>query len=233
MGNNACAAGLSCPRHEEGALRMLIRLGYDIQFEIPAEVAMVGMLHVHPSRGEDLREPDEVGISPEVQVQSYIDSYGNRCARWLAPAGPLRLVGSSLIEDPGNTRRRRSGCARASGERIPPETLRYLLNSRYCEVDRLVEYCGGTVWPFEAGMDPGAGHLRVDQLEGGIRISLCALVEDCAGRFHRAHRSLPRLPAPGGHILPGAEYSRPLRDRISGRHRRAEATHANGLQRVV
>ena len=44
--------------------RMLIRLGYDIQFEIPAAVAMVGMLHVHPSRAADLREPDEVTISP-------------------------------------------------------------------------------------------------------------------------------------------------------------------------
>ena len=78
---------------------MLIRLGYDIQFEIPAAVAMVGMLHVHPSRVADLREPDEVSISPEVKVESYMDSYGNRCARWLAPAGPLRLTGSTLIED--------------------------------------------------------------------------------------------------------------------------------------
>jgi hypothetical protein len=29
---------------------MLIRLAYDIQFEIPAEVAMVALLNVHPSR---------------------------------------------------------------------------------------------------------------------------------------------------------------------------------------
>jgi hypothetical protein len=58
---------------------MLIRLGYDIQFEIPEAVAMVGMLHVHPSRIQNLREPDEVGISPEVRVESYTDSYGNRC----------------------------------------------------------------------------------------------------------------------------------------------------------
>ena len=35
---------------------MLIRLGYDIQFEIPQTVAMVGMLNVHPSRAADLRE---------------------------------------------------------------------------------------------------------------------------------------------------------------------------------
>src|SRR5882724_7084480 len=80
---------------------MLIRLGYDIKFDIPTPVAIVGMLHVHPSRTADLREPDEVSVSPEVKVDSYIDSYGNRCARWLAPAGPVQLKGSTLIEDPG------------------------------------------------------------------------------------------------------------------------------------
>jgi transglutaminase-like putative cysteine protease len=116
---------------------MLIRLGYDIQFEIPAAVAMVGMLHVHPSRAADLREPDEVTISPDVKVESYIDSYGNRCARWLAPAGPLRLTGSTLIEDRGTPDEIDPNAQEHPVNELPPETLRYLLNSRYCEVDRL------------------------------------------------------------------------------------------------
>ena len=37
---------------------MLIRIGYDIQFDIPAPVPMVALLHVHPSRDKDLIEPD-------------------------------------------------------------------------------------------------------------------------------------------------------------------------------
>ncbi len=43
---------------------MFIRLGYDIEFEIPAPVAMVSMLNVHPSRSADLRAPDEMQIEP-------------------------------------------------------------------------------------------------------------------------------------------------------------------------
>jgi hypothetical protein len=39
---------------------MILRLGYDIQFEIPASVTMVALLSVHPSRLADLRAPDEV-----------------------------------------------------------------------------------------------------------------------------------------------------------------------------
>ena len=35
--------------------RMFIRLGYDIEFEVPAPVAIVSMLSVHPSRALDLR----------------------------------------------------------------------------------------------------------------------------------------------------------------------------------
>ena len=77
------------------AVPMLIRLGYDIQFEIPAVVAMVGVLHVHPSRVKDLREPDELTIDPELKIESYLDSYGNRCSRFLAPAGRLQITNST------------------------------------------------------------------------------------------------------------------------------------------
>ncbi len=116
---------------------MLIRLGYDIQFDIPAPVAMVGVLHVHPSRAKDLREPDELTIEPALKIESYLDSYGNRCARFLALAGPLKITNSTLIEDPGTPDPISPNAQEHPVNELPPETLRYLLNSRYCEVDRL------------------------------------------------------------------------------------------------
>jgi transglutaminase-like putative cysteine protease len=116
---------------------MLIRLGYDIQFNIPAPVAMVGVLHVHPSRVQDLREPDELTIDPAVKIENYLDSYGNRCSRFLAPAGPLKITNSTLIEDSGTPDPVAPEAKEHPVNELPPETLRYLLNSRYCEVDRL------------------------------------------------------------------------------------------------
>ena len=115
---------------------MLIRLAYDIQFEIPAEVAMVTLLHVHPSRAGDLLEPDELQTEPRLEVTSYQDSFGNRCARFVAPPGHLRLSSQTLIQDsglidPANFSARES----AVGE-LPDGILRFLMNSRYCEVDR-------------------------------------------------------------------------------------------------
>ena len=41
---------------------MLIRLGYDIQFDVPAPLAYVAQLRVHPSRAADLLEPDVLHV---------------------------------------------------------------------------------------------------------------------------------------------------------------------------
>ena len=43
---------------------MLIRLAYNIQFDLPADVAMVALLHVLSSRARDLLEPDELQTEP-------------------------------------------------------------------------------------------------------------------------------------------------------------------------
>jgi len=116
---------------------VLIRLGYDIQFQIPASVAMVALLSVHPSRVGDLLEPDELKTEPELEVTHYVDVFGNRCSRFVAPPGLLRLSGSTLIrhtDEPDEVNR--FACEAPVGD-LPDEVLSYLLNSRYCEVDRL------------------------------------------------------------------------------------------------
>ena len=116
---------------------MLIRLAYDIQFELPAETAMVALLNVHPSRTHDLLEPDELKTEPRLNVTSYFDSFGNRCVRFVAPQGHLRLSSSTLLQDSGEPDEVNwAACQSAVGD-LPTEILRYLLNSRYCEVDRL------------------------------------------------------------------------------------------------
>jgi transglutaminase-like putative cysteine protease len=115
---------------------MLIRLGYDIQFEIPAAVAMVTLLSVHPSRVHDLLEPDEMQIEPGLEVTTYIDGFGNRCARFVAPRGPLRLSGSTLIADSGEPDAVSLSAREPAVADLPHEMLCYLLSSRYCEVDR-------------------------------------------------------------------------------------------------
>ena len=121
---------------------MLIHLGFDIQFEIPAPVAMIALYHVHPTRAADLREPDEPRITPSVSVDEYEDSFGNVCSRFMAPAGKLQLYNSTLIEDSGEPDAVSPQARELPVENLPHEVLRYLLASRYCEVDRLLDAAG-------------------------------------------------------------------------------------------
>jgi len=115
---------------------MLLRLAYDIQFDIPAEVAMVALLNVHSSRVGELLEPDELHTEPELNVTHYTDSFGNHCVRFIAPPGHLRLSSTTLIKDSGNADDVNWQARQLPVGELPNETLRFLMNSRYCEVDR-------------------------------------------------------------------------------------------------
>ena len=115
---------------------ILIRLGYDIQFDIPAPVAMVALLNVHPSRIGDLKELDELRTEPRLEISYFLDNFGNRCARFVAPPGRLKLFNCTLIRDSGLPDETNWSAAETPVGDLPDETLTFLLNSRYCEVDR-------------------------------------------------------------------------------------------------
>jgi len=115
---------------------MLIRFGFDIEFELPAPCVVTCMLYTHPSVARSLLERDEVHVEPGLPIRTYWDSFGNRCGRIVAPAGPLRLTNNSLVEDSGRPDIVAPDARQLPIEDLPNETLLYLLASRYCEVDK-------------------------------------------------------------------------------------------------
>ena len=129
--------------------RMIQRLGYDIRFDVPSPIAMVTLLNVHPSRTMDLCVPDELRVEPAVPLDNFIDSFGNRCTRFVAQQGPLRLTNTTLIYDSGLPDAVNLNARELPVQELPHEVLRYLYSSRYCEVDRFatiaVELFGA--WP--------------------------------------------------------------------------------------
>jgi transglutaminase-like putative cysteine protease len=130
---------------------MRIRLGYDIQFEVPVPAPVVAMLNVHPSRAGDLLEPDRLRIEPDVNQEQYTDGFGNICCRFTAPAGLIRLWNSTLIEDSGNPDPQDCSAREIPVAELPAETLPFLLSSRYCEVDLL----SNTAAQLFGGLAPG------------------------------------------------------------------------------
>jgi transglutaminase-like putative cysteine protease len=146
---------------------MLIRLGYEIEFNIPQPVAVVALLNVHPSREPDLREPDEMRIEPAVTTERYTDRFGNRCTRFLAPQGKLRIWNSTLVQDSGEKDQVNYQARQHPVQELPVDELLFLMNSRYCEVDRLsniaTELFGNTA--------PGWGRVQaiVNWIHGSVQ----------------------------------------------------------------
>src|SRR5438094_9220936 len=82
---------------------MLIRIGYDISFELANPTPLITMLYVHPSRRDDLQSAEGVGVEPGVPVHTYLDSFGNICGRLLAPAGTVRFTLGITVHDGGQS----------------------------------------------------------------------------------------------------------------------------------
>jgi transglutaminase-like putative cysteine protease len=117
---------------------MLIRVGYDIVFEHPVPTPIIAMLDLHPSCRPAIRRDEDRLIDPIVQVTEYVDRFGNRCGRFISPAGRLRLWNDAVIEADGEPDRQAPGAVQREIHELPDDTLEFLIASRYCEVDRLV-----------------------------------------------------------------------------------------------
>jgi transglutaminase-like putative cysteine protease len=118
---------------------MLIRVGYDIIFEHPAPTPIIAMLYLHPSRGPSIRRGDYLLVEPPVQVSEYSDVFGNRCGRLLAPAGPIRFWNDAVVEDNGQVDHQNPVAEQHEIHELPDAALTFLMPSRYCEVDRMVD----------------------------------------------------------------------------------------------
>jgi transglutaminase-like putative cysteine protease len=150
---------------------MQIRIGSQLTYRCPLPVPMLLMLRVHPSQSERLLAPDLLVSDPGLPTHTYIDTYGNRCLRLLAPAGVTRLRIDAVIE--GGERRDvvAPGARQLPIEALPDDSLLFLVASRYCDTEALQ----AEAWRLFGQIAPGwqcvqaicgfvCGHIRFDYL---------------------------------------------------------------------
>lgn len=125
---------------------MLIRFGYEITFDVPQPTPVILTLHVHPSRSGSLREPERFEVVPNVPTANYVDSFGNRCDRLVAPAGQLTIRNHAVVEDSGEPDQQAWNAPQHTVPDLPDETLLFLLASRYCEVDSELKDLAGKLF---------------------------------------------------------------------------------------
>lgn len=120
---------------------MLIRAGYEINFDLPNPTVVTTLLNVVPERREALLRPDLLRVYANGKripdVGYFRDRMENVRARINAPAGALRLYNDFVIADSGAPQQEPWNAHQHSLDELPGECLEFLLPSRYCEVDSI------------------------------------------------------------------------------------------------
>src|SRR4051794_31199048 len=116
---------------------MEIRTGFEIAYDCPQRTPMLLVLNVHPSRHGDLEAPERLAFDPPIPSSEYLDGFGNRCTRIVAPAGWLAISTALTVRDSGKADLVVPDAMQHPVEDLPDEVLVFLLGSRYCDTDRL------------------------------------------------------------------------------------------------
>jgi transglutaminase-like putative cysteine protease len=134
---------------------MLIRIGYDIAFEVSNPTPMLLMLNVHPSRFNSLQGPEKLSVEPFVPTTPYIDVFGNTCGRIVAKPGIVRFRNDAVVHDTGQLDEFDPSARQHLIDELPADALQFLLPSRYCEVDRLMD----TAWSLFGNTELGTARV--------------------------------------------------------------------------
>jgi len=130
---------------------MNLRIGCELVYRFPQPTPIILVVNVHESRLQDLVEPDRLKAEPSIEISSYLDGFGNKCTRLLAPEGLLRLSVDGVIRDSGLPDEITAEAWQDEVPDLPEENLVFLLGSRYCETDLLTN----TAWQLFSGITPG------------------------------------------------------------------------------
>lgn len=133
-----------------------LQIGYEFGYHFPQPTPCLLMLNIHHSRVGDLEFPDHIVVSPSTSLAGYRDGFGNWCSRIIAPAGAVRITTSAVIRDSGQADAVSPDACQVPVERLPDEALVYLLASRFCESDKLLDMS----WELFGHAKPGWGRVQ-------------------------------------------------------------------------
>ena len=135
---------------------MKLRVGYELRYAFPQPTPVILMLNIHFTRVSDLAMPDHIIISPSVPISGYRDGFGNWCTRIVAPAGKLCISTDAVVSDSGLPDPVVPSANQVPVEELPEETLVFLLGSRFCDSDRLLDLA----WTLFGHATPGWGRVQ-------------------------------------------------------------------------
>ena len=147
-------------------------------------------------------------VSP-IATHEYSDMYGNICTRFTAPRGRLRLWNSTLVQDSGQPDVVVREAREIPPQDLPDDVLRYLLSSRYCEVDLLSTVALDLFGSISPGWDRVEAVCTWINSKVTFGYHLARPTKTALDVFVERGGGLSRLPAPGRNLLPLPQYTPP------------------------
>jgi len=140
---------------------MWLKTYCNLKFEIEHDTPLVMMLRPRSDHNQWITK-EEYRITPCEKVIEFTDNYGNLCQRLVAKPGKLEIKTSAKVRVP-KTLPKAPGAPFVEVQKLPHDTLQYLLPSRYCESDRFGQMAA------EITQNCIMGYDQVAEIENWIR----------------------------------------------------------------
>lgn len=128
---------------------MRLRAGCEIIVEASDVCPTVAMLRPRSGPAQWLVS-ESYEFEPPVRPSEYVDAYGNLCQRFDIPAGSMRIKWNAVVDTDDDIAVDPHAEMTPVSE-LPDGVLQYLLQSRYCPSDKMVEEAARLVDPASSG----------------------------------------------------------------------------------
>ncbi len=116
---------------------MILEATCHLSLEAAAPAPAIFMLRPRSGWGQWVMREEYI-CEPHFPLVEYTDDYGNLCQRAIVPPGPLSLTANCVV-DTSDTIDVDRDAAFVPVEYVPDTILKFLLPSRYCQSDQLVD----------------------------------------------------------------------------------------------
>lgn len=122
-----------------GRTKVKIHAGFQIEFDLEKETSVLLKLHLHHSEQSRLCGRENFEVDPSVATEVFFDHVENKSVRLVAPSGHLTLFNDFIVHDNGEPDPIPQGAGQLPVHELPFDVYQYLLQSRYCETDLMVD----------------------------------------------------------------------------------------------
>ena len=116
---------------------MRLFAGCDMALEASEPCPTVAMLRPRSGQAQWLAS-ESYQFDPPMRPTEYVDTYGNLCQRFEIQPGPMRIKWSAIVETDDFIRVEPNAPATPISH-LPDDALQFLLQSRYCPSDKMLD----------------------------------------------------------------------------------------------